>query len=366
MLQQAEKEASGLSDEYISTEHFLLALAASKSGVADLLPDRATLCRARSPRCAGPHRVTSPNPEDSYGALEKYGRDLTAEAESGKLDPVIGRDEEIRRVIQVLSRRTKNNPVLIGDPGVGKTAIVEGLAQRIVSRRHAREPARPPRDRARHRRAAGRLQVPRRVRGAAEGRAQGGPVRRGQDRPLPGRAAHDRRRRRRRGRRRRLQPAEADARPRRAALRRRHHPRRVPQAHREGRGPRAALPADLRRRARRREHDRDPARAQGALRGPPRRPHHRRRDRRRRHPLRALHRRPLPARQGDRPDRRGRVAAEDRDRLDADRDRRGRAPHPAARDRARGAEEGEGRRLEGAPRGDRGRAGRAAARARAR
>jgi ATP-dependent Clp protease ATP-binding subunit ClpB len=81
----------------------------------------------------GPHRVTSPNPEDTFGALEKYGRDLTAEAESGKLDPVIGRDEEIRRVIQVLSRRTKNNPVLIGDPGVGKTAIVEGLAQRIVS-----------------------------------------------------------------------------------------------------------------------------------------------------------------------------------------------------------------------------------------
>ncbi len=81
----------------------------------------------------GPHRVTSPTPEDTFGALEKYGRDLTAEAESGKLDPVIGRDEEIRRVIQVLSRRTKNNPVLIGDPGVGKTAIVEGLAQRIVS-----------------------------------------------------------------------------------------------------------------------------------------------------------------------------------------------------------------------------------------
>ena len=81
----------------------------------------------------GPHRVTSPNPEDTFGALEKYGRDLTAEAETGKLDPVIGRDEEIRRVIQVLSRRTKNNPVLIGDPGVGKTAIVEGLAQRIVS-----------------------------------------------------------------------------------------------------------------------------------------------------------------------------------------------------------------------------------------
>jgi ATP-dependent Clp protease ATP-binding subunit ClpB len=132
VLQQAEKESTGLGDEYISTEHILLALAEAKSGVADLLPDRKELMRAIS-EVRGPHRVTSPNPEDSFGALEKYGRDLTGEAESGKLDPVIGRDEEIRRVIQVLSRRTKNNPVLIGDPGVGKTAIVEGLAQRIVS-----------------------------------------------------------------------------------------------------------------------------------------------------------------------------------------------------------------------------------------
>ncbi|HET8975767.1 MAG TPA: Clp protease N-terminal domain-containing protein, partial [Solirubrobacterales bacterium] len=123
VMQQAEREASGLADEYISTEHFLLALADEKSGAADLLPDRAVLLAAISD-VRGPHRVTSQNPEDSYGALERYGRDLTAEAESGKLDPVIGRDEEIRRVIQVLSRRTKNNPVLIGEPGVGKTAIV--------------------------------------------------------------------------------------------------------------------------------------------------------------------------------------------------------------------------------------------------
>ena len=132
VLQQAEKESAGLGDEYISTEHILLALAEPKSGVADLLPDRKDLIQAIS-EVRGPHRVTSPNPEDTFGALDKYGRDLTAEAESGKLDPVIGRDEEIRRIIQVLSRRTKNNPVLIGDPGVGKTAIVEGLAQRIVS-----------------------------------------------------------------------------------------------------------------------------------------------------------------------------------------------------------------------------------------
>jgi len=132
VVQRAEKESSGLGDEYISTEHLLLALAESKSGIADVLPDRDSLMKAVG-EVRGPHRVTSPNPEDSYQALEKFGRDLTAEAEQGKLDPVIGRDEEIRRVIQVLSRRTKNNPVLIGDPGVGKTAIVEGLAQRIVA-----------------------------------------------------------------------------------------------------------------------------------------------------------------------------------------------------------------------------------------
>jgi ATP-dependent Clp protease ATP-binding subunit ClpB len=128
-LRQAEKEMAKLGDEYISTEHMLLAL--SGSDVAGVLPDRAALERAIA-EVRGPHRVTSPNPEDSVQALEKFGRDLTAEAAEGKLDPVIGRDEEIRRVIQVLSRRTKNNPVLIGDPGVGKTAIVEGLAQRIV------------------------------------------------------------------------------------------------------------------------------------------------------------------------------------------------------------------------------------------
>ncbi|MDX6624944.1 MAG: ATP-dependent Clp protease ATP-binding subunit ClpB [Solirubrobacterales bacterium] len=132
VLRQAETEMAKLGDEYISTEHLLLALAESSSNVADLLPDRGSLEKAIA-EVRGPHKVTSPNPEDSVQALEKFGRDLTADARSGKLDPVIGRDEEIRRVIQVLSRRTKNNPVLIGDPGVGKTAIVEGLAQRIVA-----------------------------------------------------------------------------------------------------------------------------------------------------------------------------------------------------------------------------------------
>src|SRR5437868_6543292 len=121
----ADAERTELHDEYLSTEHLLLAMA-DKVGVArdDLL----NILR----EVRGSHRVTSQNPEEQYQALEKYGRDLTEAARQGKLDPVIGRDEEIRRVIQVLSRRTKNNPVLIGEPGVGKTAIVEGLARRVV------------------------------------------------------------------------------------------------------------------------------------------------------------------------------------------------------------------------------------------
>jgi ATP-dependent Clp protease ATP-binding subunit ClpB len=128
-IRQAEKEMARKGDEYISTDHLLLALTDSAS-VGEILPDRDSLEGAIE--AVRPQKVTSPTPESTAQALEKFGRDLTAEAEAGKLDPVIGRDEEIRRVIQVLSRRTKNNPVLIGDPGVGKTAIVEGLAQRIV------------------------------------------------------------------------------------------------------------------------------------------------------------------------------------------------------------------------------------------
>jgi ATP-dependent Clp protease ATP-binding subunit ClpB len=130
-LRTAEREMARLGDSYLSVGHLLLALADSGSGVSDLLPGGDALEKAVG-EVQGPGHVNSPNAEDNAQALEKFGRDLTAEAEAGKLDPVIGRDEEIRRVIQVLSRRTKNNPVLIGDPGVGKTAIVEGLAQRIV------------------------------------------------------------------------------------------------------------------------------------------------------------------------------------------------------------------------------------------
>ena len=137
MLDQAFKEADNFKDEYVSTEHLLLAVAQAKGDPAQLLLAQqgatydAILKALTSVR--GTQRVTDQNPEAKYQALERYGRDLTELARRGKLDPVIGRDEEIRRVVQVLSRRTKNNPVLIGEPGVGKTAIVEGLAQRIVS-----------------------------------------------------------------------------------------------------------------------------------------------------------------------------------------------------------------------------------------
>src|SRR5213083_3506505 len=122
VLDRAFEEARKMEDDYVSTEHLLLAL--------DVVPRDELLAKIESVR--GGQRVTSQDPEETYQALEKFGRDLTQAAENGKKDPVIGRDEEIRRVIQVLSRRTKNNPVLIGEPGVGKTAIVEGLAQRIV------------------------------------------------------------------------------------------------------------------------------------------------------------------------------------------------------------------------------------------
>ncbi|HET9391895.1 MAG TPA: ATP-dependent chaperone ClpB [Candidatus Rubrimentiphilum sp.] len=135
LFSQADNEAKQLQDDYVSVEHLLLALAASSGAVGKLLRDsgltRDKLLQALV-KVRGNQRVTTQNPEGTYKSLERYGRDLTQEAERGKLDPVIGRDDEIRRVIQVLSRRTKNNPVLIGDPGVGKTAIVEGLAQRIV------------------------------------------------------------------------------------------------------------------------------------------------------------------------------------------------------------------------------------------
>ncbi|MDQ3403580.1 MAG: AAA family ATPase, partial [Actinomycetota bacterium] len=135
-ITHAQKLATEMGDEYVSTEHLLVGLAAEGGDVADVLnrhgatPDA---LREAFTKVRGSARVSSPDPETTYQALEKYGVDLTERARKGELDPVIGRDAEIRRVVQVLSRRTKNNPVLIGEPGVGKTAIVEGLAQRIIA-----------------------------------------------------------------------------------------------------------------------------------------------------------------------------------------------------------------------------------------
>ncbi len=136
VLEAAQEQAARMKDDYTSTEHLLLALSTVESKAKEALRlcgvDEGELLQALK-AVRGSARVTDPSPEDKYQALQRYGRDLVELAERGKLDPVVGRDKEIRRVIQVLSRRTKNNPVLIGEPGVGKTAIVEGLAQRIVA-----------------------------------------------------------------------------------------------------------------------------------------------------------------------------------------------------------------------------------------
>ena len=351
LLERARKEAGALGDQYVSTEHLLLALTEGSTAAARLLTDagvtREAILAALT-EVRGGKKVTDQDPEAKYQALERFGRDLTEMARQGRLDPVIGRDDEIRRVVQVLSRRTKNNPVLIGEPGVGKTAIVEGLARRIVD---GDVPA-SLKDKRIVALDLGAMVAGAKYRGEFEERLKAvlDEIRGSEGQIITfidelhtvvGAGAAE-------GCDGRLQHAQADAGPGRAAHGRRHHARRVPQAHREGRRPGAPLPAGAGGRAERRGHHRDPARPQGALRGPPRRPHPGLRPGGGGGALRPLHHRPVPARQGDRPGRRGRLPAADRDRLDADRDRRAGAPGPPARDRAGRAAQGDRRGVAGA------------------
>ena len=193
VLDKAAREMEGLKDEYVSTEHLLLAMAEDDGAAGRILKSagaRRDRILSALKEIRGSERVTDQNPEEKYEALTKYGRDLTDLARKGKLDPVIGRDEEVRRVIQVLSRRTKNNPVLIGEPGVGKTAIVEGLAQRIIAG-DVPEGLKDKRVVALDMGSLDRRgKVPGRVRGPAEGCAEGGGGVAGEGHPVHRRDAY--------------------------------------------------------------------------------------------------------------------------------------------------------------------------------
>ena len=315
----AEELAKKAGDSFVTVERLLQALAMEKSaktsdilGKAGVTPQslNQVINDVRKGRTAD-----SASAEQAYDALKKYARDLTADARAGKLDPVIGRDDEIRRTIQVLSRRTKNNPVLIGEPGVGKTAIVEGLAQRIVDG----DVPETLKDKQLMALDMGALIAGAKYRGEFEERLKAvlsevtsasGSVILFIDEmhTLVGAGKAD-------GAMDASNLSEAGIGARRVALRRRHHARRIPQACRKGRRPCPPLPAGVRQRAVRRGYGVDPARPQGKVRAASQGAHFRFGAGCRRDPVHPLHRRPLPARQGDRPCRRGRVAAQDAGRI---------------------------------------------------
>ena len=272
VIEYSIEEARNLNHNYVGTEHLLLGLLREQEGVAaqvlmnlglkleDVREEVLNLLghnMATEESGGGSGERQANKGKSKTPALDSFGRDLTELARQGKLDPVIGRANEIERVIQVLSRRTKNNPVLLGEAGVGKTAIVEGPGPARRRQQRPRTAARPPHRRARPGHDGRRHQVPRPVRGTHQGRHERGPPRQ-EHHPVHRRTAHAGRRRRRRGRHRRLQRAQAGPGPRRDPVHRRHHPRRVPQVHREGRRPGTPLPADHRQPAVEGRDGRDP------------------------------------------------------------------------------------------------------------